>query len=65
MRRDIECTQKWVRLIARLACRDLDRRLPKRYGTTVPTAVGLASEAALHGCRAFAACLPFTFHFSP
>ena len=27
--------------------------------------VGLASEAALHGCRGFAALLPFTFHLSP
>src|ERR1700758_996016 len=27
-----------------------------------PTPIGLASEAALHGCRAFS---PFTFHLSP
>jgi len=32
---------------------DLDPWLPERYGTMVPIAVGLASEAALHGCSSF------------
>src|ERR1700740_1089229 len=33
-----------------------------RQRSTVPTAIGLASEAALHECRGFAPPLPFTFH---
>jgi hypothetical protein len=49
-----------------LAYHDLDRCLPERYGTPVPTAVGLASEAALHGRRPYPrfVCLFFSCPFA-